>query len=146
MFGRGRARIEGVAKLLVVGSGKGGVGKSTVAVNLAVALARTGARVGLLDADVYGPTIPGLLGATGAPQVTTLPNGQEALVPIEAHGLRIMSMAFFLPNDPSQPLIWRGPMVHSGIRQMIGQTAWGDLDYLLVDMPPGTGDATLTLA
>jgi ATP-binding protein involved in chromosome partitioning len=138
--------LPGVRNVVAVASGKGGVGKSTVAVNLAVALAHSGAKVGLLDADVYGPTIPGLLGVTGSPQVTTLPNGQEALVPLEAHGLKVMSMAFFIPDDPSQPLIWRGPMVHSGIRQMIGQTAWGELDYLVVDMPPGTGDATLTLA
>jgi ATP-binding protein involved in chromosome partitioning len=138
--------LPGVRNVIAVASGKGGVGKSTVAVNLAVALSHTGARVGLLDADVYGPSVPGLMGSQGQPMVRTLPSGQEALVPLESHGIKLMSMAFFTPNNPSQPLIWRGPMVHSGIRQMLSQTDWGELDYLLVDMPPGTGDATLTLA
>jgi ATP-binding protein involved in chromosome partitioning len=138
--------LPGVRNVIAVGSGKGGVGKSTVAANLAVALARAGARVGLLDADIYGPTIPGLMGAAASkPSVKETAAGQKTLVPPQAHGIKLMSLAFFL-DDPSQPVIWRGPMVGSGVRQLLSDADWGDLDYLLVDMPPGTGDATLTLA
>jgi len=138
--------LPGVRNVIAIGSGKGGVGKSTVTANLAIALASTGARVGLVDADIYGPTIPGLLGLTGyRPIVRDTPEGKPVIVPAEAHGVKVMSIGFFV-EDPSQPVIWRGPMVGSGVRQLLGDADWGDLDYLLVDMPPGTGDATLTLA
>jgi ATP-binding protein involved in chromosome partitioning len=138
--------LPSVRNVIAVGSGKGGVGKSTVTANLAIALAATGARVGLVDADIYGPTIPGLLGLTGyRPMVRETPEGKPVMVPAEAHGVKVMSIGFFV-EDPSQPVIWRGPMVGSGVRQLLGDADWGDLDYLLVDMPPGTGDATLTLA
>jgi ATP-binding protein involved in chromosome partitioning len=138
--------LPGVKNVIAIASGKGGVGKSTVTANLAIALARTGARVGLVDADVYGPTIPGLLGLVGyKPMVKELPEGRTVLVPAEAHGIAVMSLGFFV-EDPTQPVIWRGPMVGSGVRQMLSDVDWGELDYMLVDMPPGTGDATLTLA
>jgi ATP-binding protein involved in chromosome partitioning len=133
-----------VRNVVAVASGKGGVGKSTVAANLAVALAQTGATVGLLDADIYGPSVPGLMGVRGRLEVKETPAGPK-MVPPEAHGVKVMSLGFLL-DDPSQPVIWRGPMVGSGVRQLLGDTEWGALDYLLVDMPPGTGDATLTLA
>ena len=135
-----------VRNVIAVGSGKGGVGKSTVTVNLAVALAKTGARVGLVDADIYGPTVPGLLGIMGyRPIVRETAEGKPAIIPAQAHGVKVMSIGFFV-EDPSQPVIWRGPMVGSGVKQLLGDAEWGELDYLLVDMPPGTGDATLTLA
>jgi ATP-binding protein involved in chromosome partitioning len=133
-----------VRNVVAVASGKGGVGKSTVAANLAIALAQTGATVGLLDADIYGPSVPGLMGVRGRLEVKETPEGPK-MVPPEAHGVKVMSLGFLL-DDPSQPVIWRGPMVGSGVRQLLGDTEWGALDYLLVDMPPGTGDATLTLA
>ena len=131
--------IPGVAHIVAVGSGKGGVGKSTVAVNLAVALARDGARVGLLDADVYGPNVPLMLGVHEQP---VQQNGK--ILPLEAHGLRIMSMGFLV--DPGTPVIWRGPMLHGVIQNFTRDVAWGELDYLLVDLPPGTGDVQLSLA
>ncbi len=137
--------LPGVRNVIAIASGKGGVGKSTVAANLAVALAATGARVGLLDADIYGPSIPALLGLSGKPEVATTPSGDQVFVPPVAQGVKVMSLGFLL-DDPSQPVIWRGPMVGSGISQLLGQSDWGELDYLLVDLPPGTGDATLTLA
>ncbi|MBI3972769.1 MAG: Mrp/NBP35 family ATP-binding protein [Chloroflexi bacterium] len=138
--------LPGVRNVVAIGSGKGGVGKSTVTANIAIALARTGAKVGLVDADVYGPTIPGLMGLTGTkPMVKEMPDGRTMLVPAEAHDVKVMSIGFFV-DDPTQPVIWRGPMVGSGVKQMLGDADWGELDYLLVDMPPGTGDATLTLA
>ena len=136
--------LPGVRNVIAVASGKGGVGKSTVAANLAVALARTGAAVGLLDADIYGPSVPGLMGVSERLTVKETASGPK-MVPPTAHGVRVMSLGFLL-DDPSQPVIWRGPMVGSGVRQLLGDTEWGTLDYLLVDMPPGTGDATLTLA
>ena len=128
-----------IRNAVAVGSGKGGVGKSTVAVNIAVALAQTGARVGLLDADIYGPNLPTMLGVTSLPP----PNGTK-LVPAEAHGLKMISMGLLV--KPGQPLIWRGPMLNSAIRQFLGEVEWGELDYLIVDLPPGTGDAALSLA
>ena len=138
--------LPGVRNVIAVASGKGGVGKSTVAVNLAAALARTGARTGLLDADIYGPSIPGLFGLIGQkPVIKPLANGEQAFDPPVKHGVKINSLGFLL-DDPMQPVIWRGPMVGSGVKQLLGQTDWGDLDYLIVDLPPGTGDATLTLA
>ena len=138
----------GTASIIAVGSGKGGVGKSTVAATLAFALRELGASVGLLDADVYGPSIPHMFGATGKPAVMQVPvgNGQvaERLVPIERHGVRMISMGFMV--DPDQAVVWRGPMVHRALTQFLQQTAWGDLDYMIVDMPPGTGDVALTLS
>ncbi len=128
-----------IRNAVAVGSGKGGVGKSTVAVNVAVALAQSGARVGLLDADIYGPNIPTMLGVDHLPP----PNGKK-LVPAEAYGLKMISMGLLV--KPGQPLIWRGPMLNSAIRQFLGEVEWGELDYLIVDLPPGTGDAALSLA
>ncbi|HEY5984114.1 MAG TPA: Mrp/NBP35 family ATP-binding protein [Anaerolineales bacterium] len=128
-----------IRNAVAVGSGKGGVGKSTVAVNVAVALAQTGARVGLLDADIYGPNIPTMLGVATLPP----PNGTK-LVPAQAYGLKMISMGLLV--KPGQPLIWRGPMLNSAIRQFLGEVEWGELDYLIVDLPPGTGDAALSLA
>lgn len=128
-----------IRNAVAVGSGKGGVGKSTVAVNVAVALAQSGARVGLLDADIYGPNIPTMLGVERLPP----PNGSK-LVPATAYGLKMISMGLLV--KPGQPLIWRGPMLNSAIRQFLGDVEWGELDYLIVDLPPGTGDAALSLA
>ncbi|ABB57135.1 iron-sulfur cluster carrier protein ApbC [Synechococcus elongatus] len=139
-----RQGIGGVRNILAISSGKGGVGKSTVSVNTAVALAKAGARVGLLDADIYGPNTPTMLGVADAqPSVRPSPQG-DILVPIETHGIKLVSMAFLI--DPDQPVMWRGPMLNGIIRQFLYQTEWGELDYLIVDMPPGTGDAQLTLA
>ena len=134
-----KGMIPGVKNVLAVSSGKGGVGKSTVAVNLACALAQSGARVGILDADVYGPNVPLMLGLTGQPAV----EGKK-IVPFTRHGLQVMSMALLVAED--QPVIWRGPMLHSAVRQFLFDVAWNDLDYLVVDLPPGTGDAQLSLS
>lgn len=131
--------VPGVKNVLAVSSGKGGVGKSTVAVNLACALQQTGARVGILDADVYGPNVPLMLGLTGQPEVA-----DKKIVPFERYGLQVMSMALLVAED--QPVIWRGPMLHSAVRQFLFDVAWRDLDYLVVDLPPGTGDAQLSLS
>ncbi|MBQ27815.1 MAG: iron-sulfur cluster carrier protein ApbC [Nitrospiraceae bacterium] len=131
--------IPGVKNVLAVASGKGGVGKSTASVNIALALQATGARVGLLDADIYGPSIPTMLGIDGALEKTA----ENKLVPKEKFGLRVMSMGFLVSDDA--PVVWRGPMVHGILQQFLGQVLWNDLDYLIVDMPPGTGDAQLTL-
>jgi len=128
-----------IRNAIAVGSGKGGVGKSTVSVNLAVALAQAGARVGLMDADIYGPNTPTMLGVEKLPP----PNGQR-LIPAEAYGIKLISMGLLV--KPGQPLIWRGPMLNSAIRQFLGDVDWGELDYLIVDLPPGTGDASLSLA
>ena len=128
-----------IRNAIAIGSGKGGVGKSTVAVNIAVALAQSGARVGLLDADIYGPNTPTMLGVEKLPP----PNGQR-LIPATAHGIKMISMGLLV--KPGQPLIWRGPMLNSAIRQFLGDVEWGELDYLIIDLPPGTGDASLSLA
>jgi ATP-binding protein involved in chromosome partitioning len=141
---RADKRIEDKIKLpiksiVAVGSGKGGVGKSTVAVNLAVALAQSGASVGLLDADIYGPNIPTLMGVEDLPP----PKG-ETLVPAEAYGVKLMSMGFLVSAE--EALVWRGPMIHGALRQLLSDVAWGELDYLVVDLPPGTGDAQLSIA
>ncbi len=138
--GRDTARqvIPGVKNIIAVGSGKGGVGKSTVAVNLAVALSEMGARVGLMDADVYGPNIPLMMGISGRPIAV-----QNRIQPLENHGVQVISMGFLTTEDT--PLIWRGPMLHSVITQFVRQVEWRDLDYLLVDLPPGTGDVQLSL-
>jgi ATP-binding protein involved in chromosome partitioning len=130
--------LPGVRNVVAVASGKGGVGKSTVALNLALALRESGARVGLMDADVYGPSLPLLTATHGRPRAEN-----KRIFPHEAFGLRMMSMGFFLTDD--SPVIWRGPMVHGLISQFLTDVEWGDLDYLIVDMPPGTGDAALTL-
>lgn len=128
-----------IRNAIAVGSGKGGVGKSTVAVNIAVALAQSGARVGLMDADIYGPNTPTMLGVEKLPP----PQGQR-LIPAEAHGVKMISMGLLV--KPGQPLIWRGPMLNSAIRQFLSDVEWGELDYLIIDLPPGTGDASLSLA
>ena len=130
--------VGGVKNIIAVGSGKGGVGKSTVTVNLAVALAKAGATVGLMDADVYGPNVPMMLGIMGRPQAIN-----NRIQPLSKYGVRVMSMGFLTTDDT--PLIWRGPMLHSVITQFVRQVDWGELDYLLVDLPPGTGDVQLTL-
>ncbi len=133
--------LPGVHNLIAVASGKGGVGKSTVAVNIALALAEEGARVGILDADIYGPSQPRMLGLIGKRPET---RDGKTLEPLRAHGLEAMSIGFLV--DEQQPMAWRGPMVTSALNQLLTQTHWGDLDYLIVDMPPGTGDIQLTLA
>lgn len=140
----GVSAIQGVANIIAVSSGKGGVGKSTVSVNLATALALEGARVGLMDTDVYGPNIPTMMGVTEQPKIVNHPTRGEVFVPPTAHGVKIMSMGFLV--QPDQPLVWRGPMLHSVINQFCHQVDWGTLDYLIVDMPPGTGDVQLSLA
>ncbi len=132
--------VPGVGAIVAVASGKGGVGKSTTAVNLALGLASVGERVGVLDADIYGPSMPRMLGVTGRPQAL---DGQK-LRPMEAYGVKVMSMGFLVDEDA--PMIWRGPMVQSALQQMLGDVLWGELDVLVVDMPPGTGDAQLTMA
>lgn len=129
-----------VKNVIAVTSGKGGVGKSTVAANLAVALAQTGARVGLLDADVYGPNVPIMMGLQGKPA----PSASGKIAPKEAHGVKTMSVGYLL--DDAQPVMWRGPMLHKALEQFLKDVDWGELDYLLVDMPPGTGDAQISLA
>jgi ATP-binding protein involved in chromosome partitioning len=136
--------IAGVRHIIAVSSGKGGVGKSTVAVNLATSLAMQGARVGLMDADVYGPNIPTMMGVTEMPTLEKLPDGGERFIPPVAQGVKVMSMGFLIQGD--QPLVWRGPMLHSVVNQFCHQVHWGELDYLIVDMPPGTGDVQLSLA
>jgi len=125
--------------VIAVGSGKGGVGKSTVSVNIALALMLRGARVGVLDADVYGPSVPLMLGASGQPMI----NAEQKILPIERSGLKLMSMGFLL--QPDQAVVWRGPMIHGVVRQFLSDVDWGELDYLIVDLPPGTGDAPLSL-
>jgi ATP-binding protein involved in chromosome partitioning len=136
---QGPQPLPGVDSIIAVGSGKGGVGKTTLAVNLAIALARMGHKVGLLDADVYGPNVPLMLGVNGQPQA----NADGKIEPLQAHGLKVISVGFLNPGD--KPVIWRGPMLHSIIRQFLGSVQWGRLDYLVVDLPPGTGDVALSL-
>ncbi|MCY7323056.1 MAG: Mrp/NBP35 family ATP-binding protein [Phormidesmis sp. CAN_BIN36] len=139
-----RTGIAGVKNIIAVSSGKGGVGKSSVAVNVAVALAQAGAKVGLIDADIYGPNAPTMLGLEGV-GVTVRQGAQgEIIEPAFNHGVKLVSMGFLIDKD--QPVIWRGPMLNGVIRQFLYQVEWGDLDYLIVDMPPGTGDAQLTMA
>jgi ATP-binding protein involved in chromosome partitioning len=131
--------LPGVANIIAVGSGKGGVGKTTLAVNLAVALATLGHKVGLLDADVYGPNVPLMLGTNAQPKAVS----NDRIEPILAFGLKVISVGFLNPGD--KPIIWRGPMLHQIIRQFLGSVAWGELDYLVIDLPPGTGDVALSL-
>jgi ATP-binding protein involved in chromosome partitioning len=135
----GRAPVPGVKNVIAVGAGKGGVGKTTVAVNLALALARCGSRVGIIDGDVYGPNVPIMLGIS-----TQLTTDGRKIVPAEAHGIQIVSMGFLAQEDA--PVIWRGPMLHGVIQQFFREVAWADLDYLIVDLPPGTGDVALSLS
>jgi len=137
----GPMAIPGVKHSIAIASGKGGVGKSTVSVNLAVALAEAGASVGLLDADVYGPSIPVMMGVHRMPEM----DAEERILPLESHGVKLMSLGFVLP-DASTPVIWRGPMIAKTLNQFLHQVRWGSLDYLLLDLPPGTGDAQLTLS
>jgi ATP-binding protein involved in chromosome partitioning len=134
---RPKLELPGVKNIIAVASGKGGVGKSTVAANLALALKAGGAAVGLMDADIYGPSVPIMMGVHGTfdPQTTAFP--------LDKYGIKLMSMGFLVP--PEQAMIWRGPMVHKYVQAMLSQTPWGDLDYLVIDLPPGTGDAQLTL-
>src|SRR5947207_771959 len=134
------AMAPGVRAIVAVASGKGGVGKSTVAANLALALKANGLSVGVLDADIYGPSMPRMLGISGRP---SSPDGKK-LIPMQNYGLKVMSMGFLVPEDT--PMIWRGPMVMSALQQMLREVDWGELDIMIVDMPPGTGDAQLTMA
>ncbi|MDY7231098.1 iron-sulfur cluster carrier protein ApbC [Hyalangium rubrum] len=138
--GQGQALLPGVKNIILVGAGKGGVGKSTVAVNLAVALSKHGAKVGLLDADFYGPSIPLMTGITERP---VSPDG-KTLNPMVKHGLKVMSIGFLV--EPDQALIWRGPMLHGALMQLVRDVHWGELDYLILDLPPGTGDVALSLS
>jgi len=131
--------MDSITNIIAVGSGKGGVGKSTTAVNLALALQREGARVGLLDADIYGPSIPAMLGVSGQPAT----DGTH-IIPMQAHGMQVMSIGFMVEEETA--MIWRGPMVTSALQQLLNETAWEPLDYLIIDLPPGTGDIQLTLA
>ncbi len=136
---REQAPLSGVKSVLAVASAKGGVGKSSVAVNLALALAERGQRIGLLDADIYGPSLPTMLGVTEVPEVTN----EQKIIPLHVDSLQVMSMGFMLP--PDQPVVWRGPMVFAAVKQFLRDVQWHDLDILVVDLPPGTGDAQLTL-
>src|SRR5512139_1399114 len=136
----GRPPLPGVKNVIAVGAGKGGVGKTTVAVNLALALAKCGGRVGILDGDVYGPNVPQMLGLNGTQLIT---DGKQ-IVPAEKYGLQVVSIGFLTQDD--QAIVWRGPMLHSAIQQFFRDVAWNDLDYLIVDMPPGTGDVALSLS
>ena len=135
--------LKDVKNIIAVGSGKGGVGKSTVAVNLAIALAKTGAKVGLMDADIYGPSIPIMFGIKGELPESFERDGKTWILPMEKFGIRILSIGFFV--DPSKALIWRGPMASSALKQLFSDADWGELDYMIIDLPPGTGDIPLTL-
>jgi ATP-binding protein involved in chromosome partitioning len=135
----GRAPVEGVKNIIAVGAGKGGVGKTTVAVNLAIALAKCGSRVGMIDGDIYGPNVPMMLGIN-----TQLTTDGKKILPAEKHGIQVISMGFMTSDDA--PVIWRGPMLHGAIQQFFREVHWNDLDYLIVDMPPGTGDVALSLS
>ena len=138
-------QLKGIKNIILVSSGKGGVGKSTVAANLALALAQTGAQTGLLDADIYGPSLPIMFGLEGAkPMASQMPDGSTKIEPIEKFGLKLLSIGFF--TDPNQPIPWRGPMATSAIKQLFNDADWGVLDYLVVDMPPGTGDIHITVS
>jgi len=134
--------MEGVKNIIVVASGKGGVGKSTVAANLAIALSRNGMRTALVDADIYGPSIPKMLGLENAKPVMTAFGDKHIMFPVEKYGVKIMSIGFFLDRD--KPVIWRGPLAAHAVTQLFGDTMWGDIDYMIIDFPPGTGDIQLT--
>ncbi len=141
---KGRGPLAGVRNIIAVASGKGGVGKSTVAANLAVALARSGAMVGLVDADIYGPSVPMMFGVENQQPGVFEREGKPVIIPIEKHGIRLLSIGFFVDTDKA--LIWRGPMATSALNQLLRDAEWGILDYLVIDLPPGTGDIQLTLA
>jgi ATP-binding protein involved in chromosome partitioning len=132
-----------IRNIVAVAAGKGGVGKSTISANLAVGLARQGAKVGCLDADIFGPSIPTMFAAVGRPVIQESPDGRKMIVPLEAHGVKLMSIGFLV--EPEKAVIWRGPMLHGALRQFFNDVAWGELDYLVVDLPPGTGDVALTM-
>jgi ATP-binding protein involved in chromosome partitioning len=136
---QGPQPLPGVDAIIAVGSGKGGVGKTTLSVNLAVAFAKLGHKVGLLDADVYGPNVPLMLGMSGQPKMV----GENRIEPLEAFGVKVISVGFLNPGD--KPIIWRGPMLHQIVKQFLGMVEWGHLDYMIVDLPPGTGDIALSL-
>ncbi|MGJ1414288.1 Mrp/NBP35 family ATP-binding protein [Sphingobacterium multivorum] len=145
VIGKQGAQVSGIKNIILVSSGKGGVGKSTVAANLALALHAKGAKTGLLDADIYGPSLPIMFGLEGAkPGSIEMPNGQVKIEPLEKFGLKLLSIGFF--TDPNQPIPWRGPMTTSAIKQLFNDAHWGELDYLVVDMPPGTGDIHITIS
>jgi len=133
-----------IKNIIAVASGKGGVGKSTVAANLAISLAKQGYNTGIIDADIYGPSIPIMFNVMGAKPKVKQEGGQQWIVPVEQYGVKVLSIGFFV--DPSQALIWRGPMASNALKQLLDETDWGELDYLVVDLPPGTGDIHLTLA
>ena len=135
--------LPGVKNVILVASGKGGVGKSAVAINLAAALAQRGAATGLLDADIYGPSIPTMMGVERPPATTQI-NGEDKMLPVQAHGVGLVSIGFFV--QPAQAVVWRGPMLHKALQQFLGDVHWGELDYLVVDVPPGTGDVHISLA
>ena len=136
---QGPTPLPGVQNVVAVGSGKGGVGKTTIAVNLSVALGKLGYKVGLLDADIYGPNVPLMMGVNRQPDVL----GENRIAPIVNHGIKVISVGFISPGD--RPLVWRGPMLHSIIKQFLQQVEWGELDFLIVDLPPGTGDVVISL-
>jgi ATP-binding protein involved in chromosome partitioning len=137
--------IHPTTKVLFIGSGKGGVGKSTVAVNLAIALAQQGLKVGLLDADVYGPSIPIMMGLRRlSPRIERLPSGEEQIIPFSKFGVQVISLGFFI--EEARSIMWRGPMLHGTLQKMLDNVAWGELDLLLIDLPPGTGDVILSLS
>ena len=138
-----RPVLPGVRNIIAIASGKGGVGKSTVSVNLAVALAKTGARVGLIDADIYGPSVPKMFGVEGAHPVGEKIEGREVIVPVEKYQVKMLSIGFFV--DQEEAIVWRGPMASNALKQLITDGGWGELDYLLIDLPPGTSDIHLTL-
>ncbi len=133
------AALPGVSKIIAIGSGKGGVGKTTVAVNLAIALSKLGKRVGLIDADVYGPNVPLMMGSSQPPRVV----GERQILPNDTHGIKTMSIGYISPGD--KPMVMRGPMLHQIVRQFLQDVQWGELDYLIVDLPPGTGDVVISL-
>lgn len=135
--------LQGVKNIIAIASGKGGVGKSTVAANLAVALGRTGAKVGLIDADIYGPSVPLMFNEVNTKPHAIEKNGKTLVVPIEKHGIKILSVGFFV--DPAKALVWRGPMASNALTQLFSEADWGELDYMVIDMPPGTGDIHLTI-
>ncbi|TKB75003.1 MAG: Mrp/NBP35 family ATP-binding protein, partial [Nitrospira sp.] len=137
--GSGAALLPNVKYIVAISSGKGGVGKSTVAVNLAIALAQSGAKVGLIDADIYGPNVPMMMGAEHPPE-----QREGKITPATSHGVSFISMGFFIPED--QAIMWRGPMIHTAMQQFFRDVLWGALDYLLIDLPPGTGDAQLSIS
>ncbi len=145
VIGKQGAQVSGIKNIILVSSGKGGVGKSTVAANLALALHAKGGKTGLLDADIYGPSLPIMFGLEGAkPGSVEMPDGQVKIEPLEKFGLKLLSIGFF--TDPNQPIPWRGPMTTSAIKQLFNDAHWGELDYLVVDMPPGTGDIHITVS